>query len=106
MGLLSHNIILNTCKHSKLTLNRYVKLVGIINNLLCHCYVLVVGKGGTVNHDRGEAVVYAFFTCLKAVTVVKVENNGNVITQFMCIFCCTAGHVSENIHICIISCAL
>ena len=42
--VLSYYVVFNTCQYTELTLNSYVKLVCIVNNLLCESYVLLVGE--------------------------------------------------------------
>ena len=40
--VLSRNLILNTCEDSELTLNCYIELMCIINNLLCKSDILII----------------------------------------------------------------
>jgi hypothetical protein len=93
---LSNNVILNTSENTELSLNSYIILMCIFNNLLCQSNILLVWKSRTINHHRREAEVYTRLTCLEAITVVKVKYNlWMMATQLLCILYSTLCEVTK-----------
>jgi len=99
VALLGSNIVLDASKNTKLTLNSNVELVSILNNLLGKSNVLVIGKSRTVDHDVGETALDAGNNKLVAVTVVKVESNGDslaVSADLLGVLNSTLSHVTQK----------
>jgi len=76
---LSLHVVLDTGKNTELTLDSDVVLMGIVDNLLGEGNVLLVGESRTVDHDVAEAAGDAVDAKLVAVTVVKVESDGDAL---------------------------
>ena len=94
---LSYYVILNTSEDTEFSLNSYVELMSILNNLLSQSDILFVWKSRTINHYRREAKVYTALASLEAITVIKVKNNLRMMaTQLLCIFYCTLSKVAEK----------
>ena len=97
VGYFGSHFVLNACEHTELSLNGYVELVSVVNDFLGEGDVLLVGKSGTVDHDRREAEVDTVLAELEAVTVVEVEHDfGMGTTEFLGIFNGTLSHVAEK----------
>ena len=69
-------LVLNAGECAKLCLDDNSVIVSVLNDLTGERNVILKGLGGCVDHDGGEAAVYAGFAKLIAVTVVKMECYG------------------------------
>ena len=94
--VLSNNIVLDTCQYAKLTLNGYIELVCVVNNLFGESNILLVGEVATVNHNAREAHIDTRFAQLEAVAVVEVESDRNVFTELFCVLNSTLSHIAEE----------
>jgi len=104
---LSYNVILNTSKYTELSLNCYVELVSILNNLLCQSNILLIWKRRTVDHYRRETEVYTALASLEAITMIKVKCNlWMVATQLLSILYCPLCEVTEKSLISILASTL
>ena len=70
------NVILNTCKLTKLALNNNAVSVSIVNNLFGYFNIFFIGEMRAVNHNGSKAAVNASLAGLKIGAVVKVQSNG------------------------------
>ena len=52
--------------------------VCVLNNLLCQLDVLLERLGGSIDHDRSKAVVYAVLADLEVCTVIQMKNNRQI----------------------------
>ena len=96
---------LHSGKDAELAFDGYVVLVGVFDDLLRQGDVLFVGKVGTVDHDGGESVVDAVFAGFKAVAVIQVQDDRDVITEFSGILAGAAGHVAQQVDVRIVTSA-
>ena len=91
------NFIFNTSENAELSLNGYVELMSVVNDLLGQCDILFEGKVRTVNHHRGETIVDALLANLEGVTMVEVKNNLRILaTEFLGVLNSTLGKVAED----------
>ena len=93
------DVVLDTGENAELTLDGDVAGVGVLDDLLGEGDVLLVGEGGAVDHDVGEAGLDARDNELEAVTVVKVEADGDalaVLGDLLGVLNSTLGHVAEE----------
>jgi len=73
------DIILDTGKNTELTLDGDVVLMSVLDNLLGKSDVLLIRKSRTVDHDIAEAAGNAVNAKLVAVTMIKVESDGDTL---------------------------
>ena len=91
------NFIFNASENAELSLNGYVELMSVVNDLLGQCDILFEGKVRTVNHHRGETIVDALLANLEGVTMVEVKNNLRILaTEFLGVLNSTLGKVAED----------
>ena len=107
VGLLCGDLILDTCENTELGLYGDIILVCIVDDLLGQGDVLLVGEGGSIDHDRGEAEIHAALAELEGITVVEMEADLGILpSEFLCILYCTFGHVAKKGLVRIVASAL
>ena len=99
--LCSLNIVLNTSKNAKFTLDSDVVFLGVseLANLLGEGNVILIREVGAVDHDRAEAVFDAGLAELEGVTMVKVENDWDELVlrmDLLGILSSSLSHVAEH----------
>jgi len=93
------NIILDTSKNTELTLNGDVVLMSILDDLLGESDVLLIRKSRTVDHDIAEAEADAVNAELVAVTMIKVESDGDTLVlgiDLLGVLNSTLSHVTKK----------
>ncbi|MPM17375.1 hypothetical protein SDC9_63764 [bioreactor metagenome] len=100
------DFILDAGQNAEFPFNGDIVGMGIFNDSLGQCNVLLIGKVGSINHDGAESVVNALFAGFKAVTVVEVQDDGNFVSEFLGILTGTTGHVSQQIDVGVVACSL
>ena len=101
------DLVLNAGESAKLCFDDNAVIVSVLNDLAGERNVILKGLGGCVDHDGGEAAVYAGFAKLIAVTVVKMECYGksslldrslNKLHQIgvVCVRARTFGHLEDD----------
>ena len=79
----------------------------IVNNLLGEGDVLLVRKGGSVDHNGAEAEVNAALAGFEAVAVVQMKDDLGVLpAKFLCILHSTLCHIAEEGLVGVVACAL
>ena len=105
--VLSAYLILNTSEDTQLTLNSYVILMRIVNNLLCQSDILLIRQVRTVDHDRREAHINARLTQLERITVIQVKHDLRFLaTQLLSVLNSTLSHVTKQSLVRIVTSAL
>ena len=99
VAVFGRNIVLHTGKYPKLAFHSNIVLLrmGKFADLLGKGDVFFKRKVRTVDHNRGEASLDAVLAQFKGITVVKVQDDRNVIPQFMGIFHRTFSHILEQV---------
>jgi len=93
------DIILDTSKDTELTLDGDVVLMSVLDNLLGEGNVLLIGKSRAIDHDVAEAAGNAVDAELVAVTMVKVESDGDTLVlrvDLLGVLNSTLGHVTKK----------
>jgi len=96
---LSLDIILDTSKDTELTLDSDVVLMSVLDDLLGKSDVLLIRKSRAIDHDIAEAAGDAIDAKLVAVTVIKVESDGDTLAisrDLLGVFNSTLSHVTEE----------
>ncbi len=98
VAVLGRDLVLDAGEHAELAFDGDVVLLGVgeFHDLLGELDVLVVGQARAVDHDRGEAGLDAALAELEAVSVVEVEDDGDVEAEFFRVFDRALGHVAEH----------
>ena len=95
--VLSADLILNTCEDTQLTLNRYVILMRIVNNLLRQSDILLIRQVRTIDHDRREAHINTRLAQLERITVIQVKHDLRFLTtQFLSVLNSALSHITEQ----------
>jgi len=93
------DIILDTSKDTELTLDGDVVLMSVLDNLLGESDVLLIGESRAVDHDVAEAIADAINAELIAVTMIKVESDGDTLVlgvDLLGVLNSTLSHVTEE----------
>ncbi len=100
------DIILDTGQHAEFPFDRDVKLMRVFDDFFGQGNVLVVRQVRTVDHDRGEAVVDAGLADLEGITMVEVQADRQVHTEFLGHLDRAHRHVAQHGGIGIVASAL
>jgi len=73
------HIILDTSEDTELTLNSDIVLMSVLDDLLGESDVLLIRKSRAIDHDIAEAAGNAVNAELVAVTMIKVESDGDAL---------------------------
>ena len=90
------HFVLNSCQYSEFSFDCYIILVCVIDNLFGQSHIFFVWKRRTVNHNRRKTILYARFAYFKAVAVVEVKHNRNIVSQFLCILYSSLCHITQQ----------
>ena len=91
------DLVLNTGENAELGLDSDVMLVSVCDNLLGELDIVRERKVRTIDHDARETAVNAALAGLKAVTMVKMENDlGLLAAELLGVLYSALSHVAEN----------
>ena len=99
MGFRGGNFIFDAGEHAEFAFHRHIAGMSVFDNFLRERDVFIVGKSGTVDHDGGETEVDTGFAELKAVAMVKMQNDRNralAVADLSGVFHRALRHVAEK----------
>ena len=90
------NFVFDAGENSEFAFNGDIVLMRIFNNFFRQRNIVLVLMRRTVDHHGREAVLHAGFAELKSVAVVEVQNNRNIVAEFLCVFASALRHVAKE----------
>ena len=73
--MIRRNFIFHTGQYTQFTFYSYIKLMSVVNHLLCQSYVFFIRQMRTVDHYRRETWVDTALASFESISVVQMKND-------------------------------
>ena len=98
------NLVLYTGQYTELSLNRYIKLMSIINHFLRQCDILLIRQRRSIDHHTRETEINTALAKLEAVSVIEVQADLRMLpTEFLSVLHSALCHVTQQRLVCIVT---
>ena len=97
------NFVFDTRENAEFAFDGDVVFVGVFDDLLGEGDVVFVGVGRAVDHNGREAEVDAGFAKFKRIAVVEVQNDRNIVAQFLGVFASALSHIAQERLVCVLA---